>query len=117
MMYENQVKAAQNQQYAAKQSHGIIGGQDAGLAIEQSEINRELQRMAKTVEYLHDCIEKLTGKLSPVCFSQPPSTEANSCGQIKPGCGSQVGQSIMNQEAGIDEAARKINDLISRIAV
>ena len=117
MMYENQAKAAQSQQYAAKQSHAIIGGSDAGLAIEQSEINRELHRMAKTVEYLHDCIGKLSSKLSPVCFSQTPSTEANPCGQIKPGCGSQVGQSIMNQEAEVDEAARKINDLISRIAV
>lgn len=113
MMYGNQANSAQN--YVEKQSRGIIGGQDAGLAIEQSEINRELQRMAKTVEYLHDCIGKLSGKLSPVCFSQPPTTEE--CGQVKPGCGSQVGQAIMNQEAEVDEAARKINDLIDRIAV
>jgi hypothetical protein len=89
-------------------------GTALGQQKQEPEIQRELQTMDRTIEYLHENLRELAARLSPV---MQPMTENECAGKAMPAINTDMGTQIFHMNTRAYSAAREIASLVERLAI
>ncbi len=112
----------ENTERARESLRGQIGrGQEKTAGREMSKIEKEIDVLSRTVGRVEKTICVLSDKVSSVCFIQPPTNQTEVGKAIvekipqRAGGESDIARKIRSEENRLDDAERKITDILNKI--